>query len=482
MKRLLFLLLSMCICAASFAQQSKSQKPKYIFLFIGDGLGAVQAQIADDFLRSTQSDSLAFLQLPQKGMQTTCSLSSKITCSPASATAIATGQKTAAGRVGMGAGETDTLKSIANIAKDWGYKVGILTSVSIDHATPAAFYAHTNSRANYNEIAMQLGASGFDFFAGGDFVQPFKGMNDAYEVMAKQSFTIISGIDSVIIASTMEPPIAIFDVNKEFAFGIEKNENDFTLADVTHAAIKTLENTGGFFLLTEGGKIDWACHANDAATMLYEVIEFDRAIQQALEFYEKNPDETLIVVTGDHESGGIAMGAAINPYWLHTPLLQHQHISYAKLTPLLAEKIERTPMFTIDTCLQFLSKYYDINTEPGFRLHAFDSLRLNQAIQFALNKTTRMSEDEAIKRYYMTADEKSLVKRSEAIIITINAILAEKAGIAWTTFAHSGARVPVYAIGNGAELFNGYYDNTDIFRKLYSCLQEPKKKRSADKQ
>jgi alkaline phosphatase len=265
-------------------------------------------------------------------------------------------------------------------------------------------------------------------------------------------------------------------VNKEFAFGIEKNEHDFTLADVTHAAIKTLEHTGSFFMMIEGGKIDWACHANDAATMVYEVAEFDKAIRQALDFYKKNPDETLIVVTGDHETGGVAMGAAINPYWLNIPILQHQHISYAKLTPLLAEKIEHTPLFTIDTCIQFLSAYYDINTEPGFQLQAYDSVRLNRSIQFALNKTTRMTNDEAITCYSVAADEKSLVRRSEAITVTINAILAEKAGISYTTFAHSGTRIPVYAIGNGAELFNGYYDNTDIFRKLYSCLQEPRKR------
>ena len=476
MKRLPLLLLSICIGAASFAQKSKSQKPKYIFLFIGDGLGLVQTQIADDFLRSTRGDSLVYLQFPAKGMQTTHSLSSKITCSAAAATAIATGRKTTVGRICMGAGETDSLTSIAFIAKNWGYKVGILTSVSIDHATPAAFYARTGDRGNLNEIAMQLGTSGLDFFAGGDFLKPFKGMNDAYEIMANHSFTIISGIDSLIVASTIDNPVAILDVNKEFAYGIEKTENDFTLAGVTHAAIKTLENPAGFFIMVEGGKIDWACHANDAATMAHEVLEFDQAIRQALEFYKNNPNETLIVVTGDHETGGAAMGAAINPYWLNIPLLQHQRISYAKLTPLIAQKIEQTPLFTIDTCLQFLSNYYDINCENGFRLHAYDSVRITQAIQFALNKTTRMNNDEAMKRYYIPADEKSLTVRSGAITITINTILAEKAGVGWTTFAHSGARIPVYAIGNSAELFDDYYDNTDIFRKLLSCLQEPKKR------
>lgn len=439
-------------------------------------MGGVQAQIADDFLRCTQNDSLAFLQFPFKGMQTTHSLSSKVTCSAAAGTAMASGQKTLAGRIGIGAEETDTLKSIAYIAKEWGYKVGILTSVSIDHATPAAFYARTNNRNNSNEIAMQLGAAGFDFFAGGDFLQPFKGMNDAYEVMAKRSFTVISGVDSVVVASTIEPPIAIFDVNKEFAYGIEKTENDFSLAEVTDAAIKTLENSEGFFIMTEGGKIDWACHANDAATMMYEVFEFDKAVQQAVEFYKKNPEETLIIVTADHETGGASMGVALNPYWLNTSLLQHQHISYAKLTPLIAQKIERTPLFTIDSCLQFLSNYYDVNVESGFLLHNYDSLRLNQAIQFALNKTTRMENKEALNRYGIKADEKSVFKRAEAITLTMNTILAEKAGIGWTTFAHSGTRIPVYAIGKGAELFSGYYDNTDIFKKLLLCLQEPKKR------
>ncbi len=475
MKRLSFVILGILLCVVGFAQNHKSPKPKYIFLFIGDGLGLAQTLIAEDFLRSTRGDSLSYLQFPAKGMQSTYSLSSKITCSSASGTALATGHKTTVGRIGIGAEETDTLTNITSIAKNWGYKVGILTSTSIDHATPAAFYAHTNDRTNFNEIAMQLGLSGFDFFAGGDFVQPFMGMNDAYEIMENHLFTIISGIDSVIVASTIEPPIAIFDQNKEFVYGIEKNENDFSLADVTHAAIETLENPNGFFIMVEGGKIDWACHANDAATMLHEIVEFDRAIQQALEFYKRNSSETLIVVAADHETGGVALGTAINPYWLNTSHLQYQRISFAKLAPLLAEKIEKTPLFTIDTCLQFLANYYDINTEPGFQLHAYDSVRLSQAIQFTLNKTTRMTDDESIKRYYMLANEPNLEKRSAAIAITINTILAEKAGIGWTTFAHTGIYVPVFAIGNGAELFNDYYDNTDIFRKLYSCLQEPQK-------
>ncbi|MDR2963412.1 MAG: alkaline phosphatase [Bacteroidales bacterium] len=475
MKRFVFSLLCLCVCSVVCAQSGKSTKPKYVFLFIGDGLGQVQAQIADDFVRSTRGDSLSFVQFPVKGMQTTYSLSSKITCSAAAGTALATGQKTTVGRIGLGADVKDTLKSIAYFAKDWGYKVGVLTNVPIDHATPAAFYAHTNDRNNFNEIAMQLGVSGLDFFAGGDFVQPFKGMNDAYEVMANHSFTIITDPDSVILASTMEGPIAILAENKEFAWGIEKTDKDFSLAEVTHAAIQTLENPQGFFMMIEGGKIDWACHANDAASAVHEVAEFDKAIRQAVEFYTRNPNETLILVTGDHETGGMAMGAAINPYYMNVPVLQSQHSSYASLTPLLARKIETTPLFSIDTCLQFLAQYYDVNVENGFQLHAYDSVRIKEAIQFALGKTTRMSDEEATRRYYMKADEKNNEKRASAIIITINTILAEKAGIGWTTFAHSGTRIPVYALGSGAEAFSGYYDNTDIFRKLYAHLQPPKK-------
>lgn len=471
MKYIVLILFTIILTLSGFSQ--KSENPKYIFLFIGDGMGLVQSQITDTYLRTTKNDSVTYLRFPNVGLQTTYSLSSQITCSAASGTAFSCGQKTKAGYIGVdSAGKA--LKSIATFAKEKGYKVGIISSVSIDHATPSVFYAHDISRNSFHSIDMQLATSNFDFFGGGALIEPIKGTENAYTELKKNNYTLITSPDSLQYASKIDGKVCVFDLQKEFPYTIDNVKNDFTIANVTQAAIETLDNPKGFFMMVESGKIDWACHSNDAVTAIYETKALNDAVKNAIAFYKKHPNETLIIVTGDHETGGMAFGSALYPYYTNISIIQNQTISYSLLESKLKQEIEtKKNEFTFTECMNFLNQYYSF--EKGqFQLTSYDSLRIHKAFDFMQNPSSKNIDEETKLLYNLSASSASYAAadRSMAIINTVNKILAEKAGIGWTTYAHTGSPIPVYSIGKGSEKFTGIYDNTDIAKKIFTFLSQ----------
>lgn len=259
------------------------------------------------------SEPLCFTQFPVMGMATSYSASNMITCSSAAGTALSTGFKTNNGMLGV-APDTTELESIAYKIHDAGYKVGIMTSVTIDHATPGAFYANSAARSDYYAIAAQLPESGFEFFGGGGFqgLKKEDGRKPIYEIVAENGYEVAFGKEEYEAKKDSAEKIIYFQ-NKERAaevlpYAFLRGEGDISLADVVTEAIEFLDNDKGFFIMAEGGQIDWAAHANDIINTIHETIDFDEAIQVAYEFYLKHPDETLIVVTADHETGGVTLG------------------------------------------------------------------------------------------------------------------------------------------------------------------------------
>lgn len=185
---------------------SNSKKAKYVFLFIGDGMGIQVVNTAqlyiDSVLRSNQQ--LSFNNFPVQTFSTTYAANQYITCSAAAGTALSTGSKTSIGTLGLNYNHTDTLFSIAKKFKESGYKVGLLTSVSIDHATPAAFYAHQGSRGSSYDIAVDMLKSGYDFYASGGLVDPYgkkmkEPVESIYSLGKKYSFAFTGNLDSVDI-------------------------------------------------------------------------------------------------------------------------------------------------------------------------------------------------------------------------------------------------------------------------------------------
>ena len=442
---------------------TQNGKAKYVFYFIGDGMGVNQVNGTETYLAAMEgrigTSPLCFAQFPHVGLVTTFSGTNGVTDSAAGGTALATGHKTKNGAIGMETDLATKAKSIAEKAKAEGKAVGIATSVSVDHATPASFYAHVKDRGMYYQIGKDLIAADFDFYAGSDFLQP-KGENgekDLYTQCQEAGYAIARGhadyrkkarkAEKMLL---LQPEAASKQDNTAIPYAIDRGSNDLTLQDITRAAIHFLsQKENGFFLMVEGGKIDWACHSNDAATLFREVIDMDEAVQVAYEFYEQHPDETLIVITADHETGGIVLGTG--KYELHTDLLKYQRQSAETFSRMLAMQHQKEGKgFTWDFVRGQLEENF------GFWKH----IDLNDKETAELEQAYRDFCEGVAK------DNKTLYASENIIAATARKIMARKAMVGWVSDGHSNGYVPVFAIGTGAENFDGRIDNTDIPKKI----------------
>lgn len=295
---------------ALLAVSAQAKSPKYVFYFIGDGMGFNHLAMTRGaiFAKNDKIEfaDLSFTKFPVMGMARTYAGTRLVTCSAAAGTALATGQKTSIGTIGMNADHSKNINSVAVAAKKANKKVGIITSVSIDHATPAAFYAHQPSRSDYRQIAEWIPKANFDLYAGSGCL---KITNNFYDSLAKNcGYTIARGSDAELTGEKVvwiEKEGAKTDA---FSLAIDRKDGDMALAEVVEESIDFLDNKNGFFMMVEGGQIDWAAHANDAASIMHEVLDFSEAVKKAYQFYLEHPNETLIVITADHETGGLALG------------------------------------------------------------------------------------------------------------------------------------------------------------------------------
>lgn len=446
------------------------KKPKYVFFFIGDGMAMAQINATEIFkgtLHSAdpmQKDKLNFAAFPFQGMQATNSANTFITESAAAGTALATGHKTNNDVLGMDPSKTVKYKSMAEMAKEQGMKVGIVTSVSLDHATPGAFYAHEPTRKNYYEIGLAMINSGFDYFAGGGLLAPAGKNRDKanlFELAARSGYKVVNSKAAIL---GLEPKdgkvIAVNPVlADEEALDYEIDRvGELSLADFTDKGIALLDNPNGFFMMVEGGKVDWACHANDAATTVRDMLAFESAIGEALKFYAKHPDETLIVVTGDHETGGMSIGFAGAEYQTFVSKINKQTLSFAAFDKRIGEyrKTVRPEEAGLEDWLPVLAESFGLTD-----LSDYDRTRLEAALAASMLSPEKRNKDENSYLLYGTY---------EPFSVTVTHILNQKAGIGWTTYAHTGVAIPVFARGVGGELFQGYYDNTDVAKKIMSVM------------
>lgn len=446
---------------------SKEKKAKYVFYFIGDGMGVNQVNGTEMFLAEKDGrigvKPLNFTQFPVSNHATTYSKYNSVTCSAAAGTALASGCKTKNGTIGMDSLQKTPVMSVAEMAKSAGRKVGVVTSVSVDHATPAAFYAHQPSRSMYYEIATDLPKAGFDMYAGAGFLElESKKDSTARNVMAlieEAGYTIARGNDDFKQKAAMSEKMVLLrlegeDVNS-LAYAIDRNINDLTLSQITENAIEFLSKNSddGFFLMVEGGMIDWACHSNDGAAAFREVEDFADAIQKALDFYALHPDETLIVVTADHETGGIGLGTG--KYALNLQALQHQKVSQGvlskKITALRQEKNNRVA-------------WEDVRQLLSENLGFWTSVPLNEKQEAKLKEKYEESFGKSAVEL-----SKSLYSEDEPLAEEAVEILNRIAMVGWISGDHSAGVVPVYALGVGADLFNGRLDNTDIPMRIKSA-------------
>ena len=457
------LLIAMCFSASVLAKA-----PKYVFFFIGDGMGFNQVMSTQYYLKQCEGElgitPLCFAQFPYTGMATSYSGSSDVTDSAAGGTALATGNKTKNGTIGMAVDQKTPVTSIAEMAYRKGVRVGVTTSVTINHATPASFYAHQKSRNDYYEIGTQLPTSGFHFFAGGSLAENTnpddKSAPKLYDLVEKAGYTIVRGYDEYEKLGDDAEKVVL--IQKEAAaakedaipYAIDAREGDLTLQQITKAAIDHLydkRDKKGFFLMVEGGKIDYACHANDAAAMLLEVVNFDNAIQIAYEFYKQHPKETLIVISADHETGGLALGTG--SYALNFNVLQSQKVSKAGFSRIINQlRHDTKDNVSWEQVKQALTENF------GF----WDTVKLSERDEKALYQEYERS---------FTGDKKvqmaeSLYFRDEPISALAVKIIDRIAMVSWPISSHTAGYVPIFAIGNGAEQFVGQMNNIDIPKKI----------------
>ena len=461
MKRILFSAWLLCFAIAIMAEA------KYVFYFIGDGMGPNQVLNAEMYQAAMQGVNgrvqLCMTQFPYSGQAATFSASDGITDSAAAGTCLASGKKTNNGMIGQ-TPDGASAYSVASQLKAEGWGIGIMSTVPVDHATPASHYAHAEKRSNYYLIGTHLAESNFDFFGGGGFQRPIN-KDDAsapnlYNLCKKHGYTLVGSYaeaqKNIKKRKMLLVPQTDLDNPDRGAqalpYAIDQKDGDLTLAQIVDIAIQHLSKHDRFFMMAEGGKIDYAGHGNDGATNIHEVLDFDRAIQLAYRFYEQHPDETLIVVTADHETGGLALG---NNKPLRLERLAHQKCSSDTLSARLSALCQQyANELTWEQVKMFLADNMGLFGELS--VSAEEEAELQAAF------SNMMRQQESLKTLY--ADINALAAKAKELV-------NHKAGLGWTTHSHTATAVPIFAIGEGAEKFTGWHDNSEIAPLIYQATR-----------
>lgn len=367
---------------------------KYIFYFIGDGMGNTHVALTESYLSykagKENGERLSFTQFPYLALAETWPIGGHITCSSASGTALACGIKTTNNSLGVDPDGNEGT-SIAVELHNQGYNVGIMSSVPVNHATPASFFAHNEYRGNYYEISQDMIDDGFEFFGGAGLydIRGKKGdLPSTLDFLEENGYAVCYGKSTFTERQPNSEKVVYLqpssqETGPEYYVREGDKEGDIQLSEMLGLCIDHLGDEEPFIIVCEEGRIDWSAHGNKTMSMVHDVLSLNETVKKALEFYYAHPDETLIVVTADHETGGPAIGDG----------------------------------------QEWKSDYIDW---------------------------------EILEKSWIECGGKNNLNRQD------NRALNYAAQVGWTTENHSGAPVPVYAIGKGAERFHGRINNIDI--------------------
>ena len=269
---------------------------KNVILMIGDGVGVGQLTAAEI---ENGDDSLVITSLPYMSMVSTHSSSGYVTDSAAAATALATGFKARNGVISLDA-EWDELRTVVEAAEELGLSTGLVTNTRVTHATPASFMAHVSSRDNEAEIARQALDSGVDVLLGG-------GSYYFNRLSPEDAGYLVVESTEELLAATSGKVLGLFSTGYMSYESVRDPEKEPSLAEMTGKAIELLgSDPDGFFLMVEGGRIDHASHDNDYENAITETLSFDASVLVALN-YASTRNDTLVIVTSDHETGGLSV-------------------------------------------------------------------------------------------------------------------------------------------------------------------------------
>lgn len=389
-----------------------------IIYLVGDGMSFNQLLLASIL----EGRVLTTMTLPYTAITTTYSYNSWVTDSAPAGTALFSGFKTLNRAIGVFP-NGEPITSIFEIAKNGGYKIGLAVTCRVTHATPASVYGHVSNRDDELTLAKQLAESGtVDVVFGGGWQwflptanggRRTDGMN-LIELMKQKGYEYVNSIDGLKSASS-DKVLGLFAASHLEPVSSRPSSQP-TLDLMTTKALEILSKSGEpFMLMVEGSQIDWEAHSNDFYGVWKETVEFDNAVKVALEFAKKDGN-TLVIVTGDHETGGLSLskgGYSVNVE--------------------LARKAKGTTQM-------FLSQYNISDKEKFVQgLKDWYGISISDAEYETLRKVSSSNLRRELARF-----------------------VSEKVGFGWTTWDHTAAPVPVYAFGPGAQYFVGFMDNTDI--------------------
>ena len=438
-----------------------ARQPKYIFYFIGDGLGINHIYGTELYNAAVHPDmerggKLSFTDFPIRSYITNHSSSSLVTDSSAAATALASGVKTVNGYMGVDA-DVKPAKNLAELLSERGMYVGVATNVAVNHATPSAFFGHDKSRSSYGTLFEQLIASEVDFAAGSTILHKRSGLTPLQFIeKAKQTgmefhnspkeAKSVSGKRVLLLSPNLD--------EQALKYAVDCQAGDPTIVEYTEAAIGYLEREAGnkgFMLMVEAGHIDYCAHDNDAVTTFEEVNDLSASVQLALDFYAKHPKQTLIVVTADHETGGLSVGS--NDYVMYPQNLAYQRCSMVALTAKMRAMRERGDI-----------EWESMRALLSSQLGLWDKVKLSEADEKLLKECFEQD-------FVRTAEEVvSLYNHNEKLASLAIEVLNRASQIKWISLDHTGMQVPLFVKGAGQEHFYNCFDNTDVPKAIAKAM------------
>lgn len=429
--KLKYPLITACLFATpTFADDA----PKNIIFMIGDGMGpafTTAYRYYHDDPKTEEIEPTIFDSILVGMAKTYPDDVTYVTDSAASATALSTGMKSYNGAIAV---DTDKqpIKTMLEMAKEEGMTTGLVATSQINHATPASFAAHNESRRNYDAIANDYidnkvdDQLPVDLLLGGGVRYFERDDRNLVDEFKQQGYQYITDFKQLPALQTL-PALGLF-ADKAFPFALD--ENPTRLEQMTNKALSLLQRQdNGFFVMIEGSQIDWCGHANDIACAMAEVSDFAKSVELAKAYVDGHPD-TLLVVTADHSTGGLTLGANGQYQW-DTEVIKGVHKTAWPLAMSLAQSNDMIATWNE-------SVDWPLSKEQGRKL-----------------AYAKLSEEPA----------KTLYKE-------VKAIINDKSYTGWTTKGHTAVDVQVFAYGKGSEQFVGSQNNTDIAKKLISFIQD----------
>ncbi|WP_206486390.1 alkaline phosphatase [Thalassotalea sp. G2M2-11] len=434
------------------ADTATENTPKNIIMIVADGMGPAYTTayryFADDPSTLNIEQTVFDRHLVGAASTYPAHVSGYVTDSAAAASALASGVKTYNGAISVDVNKKP-VETVLERAKSLDKKTGVVVTSQINHATPAAYLSHNVSRRNYNEIADSYFDNGIkaDVYLGGGWQYFIRENRNLVKEFQQQGFYYLDNYQQLSSLPANQPIIGLF-ADKGLPWAIDDSDKN-RLSTMTKAAIKQLENEQGYFMLIEASQVDWAGHSNDINSAMAEVADLAATIEY-LESYVKQSPDTLVVLTADHSTGGLTIGAnglyEWRPQLLREMTQSTQTIAeYFSMNQITAESLSKH-MANISISAQEADKIVAAKKNAQEKLNAYLSMSKEQ----------------------QQSQAKPIVEK--AIYQALNKLIDAKTNTGWTGGGHTAVDVPVYSFGAGHQQFSGKIDNTDIAKTMFKFL------------